>query len=73
MANPFQAQRDSECNDCGAMVNRGEDMFYDNGEDEGGEFICEECAEYRGIICDCGKKKKSHYQTCWECKAEEFE
>lgn len=68
MANPFQAKFDSQCQgeDCGTTVYKGEDMFVDDGE-----FICENCAQFREIICDCGKKKKADFKMCYECFNEE--
>lgn len=62
MPNPFVTKFDSECQNCGSEVEEGDEMFSDDGE-----FICNECARERNIICDCGKKKKSSFEKCYEC------
>ena len=63
MPNPFETQFDSECQDCGDMIDEGQPMFADKGE-----FICYECAEERDVICECGNYKKSEFATCFNCK-----
>jgi hypothetical protein len=63
MANPFQAKFNSTCNDCSGTVEPGDNMFADDGD-----FICEDCATDRNIICECGNYKKEEYDTCFDCK-----
>ena len=68
MANPFQVKFDSECQECGSIVDQGENMFADDGM-----FICEPCAEELGVICSCGNYKKPEYDTCYNCKDDKYE
>lgn len=62
MSNPFETKFDSECQDCGAEVLQGDDMYVVDGN-----FLCISCAEINGNVCDCGNYKKDDYDTCYEC------
>ena len=63
MANPFPNRFDSECQECECELLEGDTVFADDGN-----FICEDCAEGREIICECGNYKKKQYSTCFDCK-----
>ena len=62
MSNPFKAQFDSTCNSCGAEIFDGDDVYAVDGD-----FVCEDCAEENGNICECGNFKKAEYEKCYEC------
>lgn len=59
MENPFEVRNNDMCHDCGTSMEEGDIMYRD-----GREHICEDCAEERGIICECGNYKFSGHETC---------
>ncbi len=63
--NPFPNRFDSECANCGGDIYEEENVFADDGE-----FICEDCAAERNVICECGNYKKAGFPTCFDCKDE---
>lgn len=62
MANPFAAKFKSQCQNCGAIVEKGIAMYAANKL-----FICEACAEEGGFVCKCGNFKKAEYDSCFTC------
>lgn len=58
MANPFETQFDSECQECGESVEEEDIMFADD---------CEDCAYIREVVCSCGKYKREEYEKCYSC------
>ena len=66
MANPFPANFDSTCQDCGDTVAEGDDMFAHDGQ-----FICENCAGSNDLVCKCGQYKKEEFDTCYACHEDE--
>lgn len=61
--NPFEAKFSSMCTDCEMTVEEGDMMFSDSGD-----FICQDCADERDIICECGNYKKPDFEQCYECR-----
>lgn len=62
MANPFSAQFDSTCDSCGDPIMEGDEIF---ATPEG--FVCPDCAEEGGYVCECGNFKKPEYEECYDC------
>lgn len=62
MPNPFKTRFDSECQDCGGMVDEGEFMYAVDGS-----FLCQDCANSEGVVCNCGNIKRESYDRCWDC------
>jgi hypothetical protein len=62
MANPFPTKFDSQCQQCESMLDRG-DLMYAHDD----LFICPDCAEEAGVVCDCGNFKKEDYKKCYDC------
>ena len=63
MANPFEATFDSDCGNCGELMEEGEMVFAHESI-----FMCEDCAEDKGIICsECGGKKNPEFDHCYKC------
>ena len=65
MPNPFPANFDSTCQDCGDTVAEGDQMFAHEGQ-----FICESCAENSDLVCSCGNYKKEEFKNCYTCHEE---
>ncbi len=64
MPNPFLARFDSDCADCGGTMFENDDEVFACE----GEYVCRDCAEKRGNVCECGQYKKSEFETCFECR-----
>lgn len=63
MSNPVPAFKNTSCDECGSVLEEGEDLFFtDDGR------LCTDCADSKDYICDCGNFKKQEYGTCFECK-----
>lgn len=65
MANPFKNKFDSHCGSCGDDMWEG-DMVYAVD----GAFVCPDCADNNGNVCDCGNFKKEEYDECYSCHEE---
>ena len=68
MSNPFPANFDSQCQDCGDTVAEGDNMFAHEGK-----FICDICAASSDLVCSGGQYKKEEYKTCYTCHEENEE
>lgn len=60
--NPFPARFNSDCSECGELIEEGDETFAIEGS-----FVCWNCAEATDNICVCGKFKKADFVECWEC------
>ena len=68
MANPFETLFDGSCDSCFSDTLEGEMMYAHEGS-----FICEDCASYAHLICECGNYKKEHFTKCFKCHENEEE
>lgn len=64
--NPFPATFESKCAGCGDSMEIGDQVW---ATDEG--YMCRECADDSGYLCECGKFKKVEYDQCFACSREE--
>lgn len=63
MANPFPARFRSGCDECGRIIEAGDELYVDDNA-----FICKACAKDADIVCPkCGHYKKPEYETCYNC------
>lgn len=61
--NPFISEKETTCDHCNLSVEKGEFLYDDHKQ-----FVCEDCAEEREIICpQCSVYKKSDQEFCKKC------
>lgn len=65
MSNPFSAQFQSHCQSCGEDMLEGDDVYVVDDA-----FVCKDCAEANGNVCECGNFKKEEFEECYSCHAE---